>query len=226
MGRNQELSPEEKHYLRYLLKVSNAFEAVVNHEQVHLRAEMQKQYDQLAKTVDVKRLDNYLRRQTRRTHVKMSTGAADGFSLTEKAYRYGEHGIYITIKEKRKRIFVPLTDNNRYTRQLYIKLYPQEGNIEIKAPVNVKIRRHQDYTSQVGVAVGMYTMLVTDEGRGYGEKLGEYQIELADWVRTQAKNYHPNNEAECGRKSMRPKATHDRTTPQLYQHGVEPLFKN
>lgn len=216
VGRNQELSPEEKHYLRYLLKVSNAFEAVVNHEQVHLKAEMQKQYDQLAKTVDVKRLDNYLRRQTRRTHVKMSTGAADGFSLTEKAYRYGEHGIYITIKEKRKRIFVPLTDNNRYTRQLYIKLYPQEGNIEIKAPVNVKIRRHQDYTSQVGVAVGMYTMLVTDEGRSYGEKLGEYQIELADWVRTQAKNYHPNNEAECGRKKHA--AQKQRMTEQLHSY--------
>lgn len=216
VGRNQELSPEEKHYLRYLLKVSNAFEAVVNHRQVHLKTDMQKQYDLLAEDVDTKRLDNYLRRQTRRTHMKISASTSDGFYLTEKAYRYGDHGIYITIKEKRKRIFIPLTDNNQYTRQLYIKLYPEQGNIEIKAPVNVKVQNHQDYTEHVGVSLGMYTMLVTDGGCAYGERLGEYQVELADWIRTQAKNYHPSNEAETGRKKYT--AQKQRMTEQLHSY--------
>ena len=48
----------------------------------------------------------------------------------------------ISIKEKRKRIFVPLTDNHQYKSQLYIKLYPKEHNIELKVPVNVNVRCH------------------------------------------------------------------------------------
>lgn len=73
-------------------------------------------------------------------HVKLRTDRADGFSLTEKAYRYGDHGIYIAIKEKCKRIFIALTDNNQYKRQIYIKLYPKKNSIEIKVPVNVTSR--------------------------------------------------------------------------------------
>ena len=76
------------------------------------------------------------------------------------------------MKEKRKRIFLPLTDNNQYTRQIYLKLYPEKGNVEIKVPVDVKVRKHKDYTRKVGLAAGMYVMFTTDEGHVYGEKLG------------------------------------------------------
>lgn len=216
VNRNQELSEEEQHYLRYVLKVNNAFEAVLNRTSVQLKDDLQKQYDLLSENIDTKQMDNYLRRQVRRLHKKINSSVADGFSMSERAYRYGDHGIYITIKEKRKRIFIPLTDNNQYTRQLYLKLDPEEGNIEIKAPVNVKVKSHQDYTGQVGIAVGIFTMLVTDEGHRYGERLGEYQIELANWVRMQAKNYHPNNDAESGRKKYTAKK--QRMTEQLHSY--------
>ncbi|MCI8466453.1 MAG: transposase [Lachnospiraceae bacterium] len=197
---HQEFSEEEKHYLRYILKVSNAFEAVLNCKKICLKPELQRQYELLAKAVDRKRLDQYLRRQVRRVHRRINAGIADGFSLSERAYRYGDRGIYITMKEKRKRIFIPLTDNNQYTRQIYIKLYPEEKKIELKVPVSVRTRRHSDYKKQVGTAMGIYTMLVTDQGHSYGEKLGDYQIELADWIREQTIRYHPQNEAESGRK--------------------------
>lgn len=172
---------------------------MLNCRTVILRADLQKQYEKLTVPIDVKKADNYLRRQVRRIHVKPHTDSGDGFSLTERAYRYEDHGIYITVKEKRKRIFLPLTDNNRYTRQLYLKLYPEEGSVEIKAPVDVRVRKHEGYTAGVGLAAGMYAMFTTDEGHVYGERLGEYQTELSDWVRSQAMK-HKADRRETGRK--------------------------
>ena len=203
VNRNQGLSENEKHYLRYLLAVENAFEAVLNHKTVALQEDLQKKYDLLAGSVCVKKLNNYLCRQVRKIHVKPCTDAGDGFSLTEKAFRYGDHGIYITTKERRKRIFIMLTDGNQYARQIHIKLYPGENRVEIRAPINVRVKKHGDYTKNIGIAMGMDTMFVTDEGHVYGESLGEYQIKLAKWLRKQMMEYHPNNEAETGRKKYK-----------------------
>lgn len=216
VGNNESLTEEERHYLRYLLKVNNAFEAVLNRRPVVLRADLQKQYEKLADRVSVKKADNYLCRQVRRLHVKLHTDSADGFSLSERAYRYGDHGIYITMKEKRKRIFLPLTDNNQYTRQLYIKLYQERGGVEIKVPVDVKVRKHKDYTGKIGLAAGMYIMFTTDEGHVYGEKLGEYQMELADWIRSQAIRHGADREADSGRKKYADKKR--RMTQQLHSY--------
>lgn len=198
INQNGGLTPEEKHFLRFLLKVNNAFDAVLNRREVRLRQDLQRQYDHLLSMVEVERLENYLRRQVRALHVRQYSNTADGFRLAERAYRYENHGIYITIKEKRKRIFVPLTDNNRYTRQIYIKLFPEEGNLEIKVPVNVAVKKHSDYTARVGLAVGMSAMFVTDRGNIYGERLGEYQREVAEWIRDQTAKHHADREP--GRK--------------------------
>ena len=43
-------------------------------------------------------------------------------------------------------------------------------------------------------------MLTTEEGHCYGEKLGEYQIVYADWIRTQAGSWQRNKENNPGRK--------------------------
>lgn len=213
---NEGFTDEEKHYLRYLLKVSNAFEEVLNHKPVKLKAELQEKYEQLSKNVNTKKLNNYLCRQVRSLHVKQYSENADGFSLTERAYRYGNHGIYITIKEKRKRVFIPLTDNNQYNRQIGIKLYPQEGNIEINVPIDVKIQRNKDYKRQTGLALGMYTMLTTDEGHVYGERLGEYQIQLSDWIREQAVKHKADKGDLYGRKKYT--ARKHRMTEQMHSY--------
>lgn len=205
VNQNEGFSEEDKHYLRFLLKVSNAFEEALNQKPVELSKAVQKQYDKVAAKVDAEKLQRYLRRQVRKHHVRLHTDRADGFSIAERAYRYADHGIYISIKEKRKRIFVPLTDNKQYKSQLYIKLYPKESRIEIKAPINVAVRGHGDYMKQVGVSTGLYTMLTTDEGRHYGEELGRYQIEYADWIREQTRVYNRNRNENPGRKKYNAK---------------------
>lgn len=203
ISKNEELTAEEKHYLRFLMKVNNAFDAVLNQKAMELPGGIRKQQEELAGKVDAEKLHRYLRRQVRKYHLKQGkphTEAANGFTISERAYRYGDHGIYISIKEKRKRIFVPLTDNNQYASQLYISLYPEEKRIEIKVPVNVAVRRHEEYENQVGISMGMYTMLTTDTGHGYGEEFGQLQTEYAEWVREQAGSYSRNREMNSGRK--------------------------
>lgn len=217
IGENEGFTPEEKHYLRFLLKSANAFEAVLNQKEIQLPQEMQKRYGELAGQVDGGKLHRYLCRQVRKYHVgKLHTDAATGFSVTERAYRYADHGLYISTKQNRKRIFVPLTDNNSYKKQLYIKLFPDSGNIEVRVPVSVSVRSHSDYTQTVGLAFGMYTMLTTDKGHGYGEQLGSLQTEYAEWVRQQTKVYNLNREANSGRKKYN--AQKNRYLEQLHSY--------
>lgn len=201
IGQNEGFTAEEKHYLRFLLKSANAFEAVLNQKEIGLPQEMQKRYEELAVQVDTLKLHRYLCRQVRKYHVgKLHTEAATGFSVTERAYRYADHGLYLSTKQNRKRIFVPLTDNNSSKSQLYIKLFPDSGKIEVRVPVGVAVRSHSDYEATVGLAVGMYTMLTTDKGHKYGEQLGSLQTEYAEWVRQQTTVYNLNRAANPGRK--------------------------
>ena len=205
INKNEGFTGEEKHYLRFLLKVNNAFDAVLNQKPVELTKKVQKQYDELASQVETKRLHRYLCRQVRKSQVKLYTDTADGFSAAERAYRYADGGIYLSIKEKRKRIFIPLTDNNQYACQVYIKLYPPEQRIEIKVPIQVTVRCHADYQGCVGIALGMYTMITTDGGHCYGEELGRYQSEYTEWVRMQTKIYNRSRQKNPGRKKYHAK---------------------
>ncbi len=216
MNKNENFTPEEKHYIRFLLKTGNAFAAVLNRKKMELPKEIQRKHEELASQVEAERLQRYLRRQVRKHHVKQHTDTASGFSITERAYRYADHGIYISTKEKRNRIFILLTDKNQYTSQLYIKLYPEKSDMEIKVPVKVSVHTHADYTNQVGVAAGMFTMLTTDKGHRYGKSLGELQTRYAEWIREQTICYNRNKEANSGRKKYNFRK--NRFTEQLHSY--------
>ena len=207
VGQNDGFSEEEKHYLRFLLGVGNAFEAVLNQRQPELPGEIKRQYDFLSERVDAGKLNRYLCRQVRKHHGKQKkphTEVIDGFSVAERAYRYGEkdgaQGIYLSTKENRKRVFVPLTDGNRYQSQLYVRLFPQEGRVEMDVPVYVTVHTHTDYSNVVGASMGMYAMLTTHNGHVYGPDLGDYQAEYAGWMREQTRKYSHSRESNPGRK--------------------------
>ena len=202
---NEGLNDEEKHYLRFLLKSPNAFEAVLNHRSVELPKEMQPKYDELSRQADTVKLHRYLCRQVRKYHVKLHSGQATGFSVSERAYRYADHGIYISTKEKRKRIFILLTDNNQYKNQIYIKLCPEKSGVEIKVALNVSIQTHEDYVNEVGLSMGIFTMLTTNEGHKYGEQFGDHQMRYAEWLRSQTASYNRNRADNPGRKKYHAK---------------------
>lgn len=197
---NLNLTEADRHYLRFVMKMSECFQCILLQRDIVLSQRWQDQYDNLKKEVDTHRLHQYLRRQVRKHLKKLHTDTTNGFSIAERAYRYDDHGIYISIKEKRKRIFIPLTDNNHYKKQLYVVLQPEEGNIEIRIPVEVEIQQHTDYNKEIGLAVGIQNMFVTDNGTVYGELYGEYQKALTDYVRQGLNKYRRNKKYNAGRK--------------------------
>ncbi len=214
IGKNENFTAEEKHYLRFLLKSANAFEAVLNQNPIRLPKEMQPKYDELAAQADVEKLHRYLCRQVRKYHVRdLHTDRTDGFYITEKAYRYGEdragggnspgtkgYGIYIATKENRKRIFIPLTDENAYRKQLYIRLLPETNDIEIHIPIEIKKKTHRDYTNEIGLSAGIWCMFTTHEGNTYGAQFGALHQELAEYMSAAAKTYRREKENNAGRK--------------------------
>ena len=72
--------------------------------------------------------------------------------------------------------------------------------MEIKVPVKVAVRSHVDYTNRIGVSVGVFVMLTTQDGHRYGEQLGEYQTKYAEWMQGQTGNYRYNRSDNPGRK--------------------------
>lgn len=217
IAQNENFSPQKKHYLRFLLKSNNAFEAVLNQKPIQLPQEMQAKYVELASQVDVEKLHRYLCRQVRKYHVRnLSTDKADGFYITERAYRYdvekmrhqedgdrNTHGIYIATKENRRRIFIPLTDENTYQKQLYIKLKPEEHGVEIHIPIQIKIRAHRDYLNEIGLSAGIECMFTTHGGHVYGEQFGELHRELTKYMSAAMVSYRREKENNAGRRKYK-----------------------
>ena len=197
---NANLTPEDRHYLRFVMKQSQCFLAVLTEEELALPEEWKKKYEDICAGVDRHRLDQYLRRQVRRHRREPHTEAAAGFTVSPKGYRYGDHGIYLSMKEKRRRLFIPLTDNNRYARQLYIRLNPEEGSITISVPVEVKPKRYREYQNEVGLAVGLRCMYVTNSGNTYGEEFLAYQSALSDYIREKMPAHRRHAGSNPGKK--------------------------
>ncbi len=198
---NENMTPEDRHYLRFVMKQSQCLEAVLLEREPLLAENWRQPYEEVRATVqDEHRLQQYLRRQIRRQLKKMHTETADGFSVTQKGYRYADHGIYLSVKESRKRVFIPLTDSNCYSRQLYIQLDREKGNVRIAVPVEQKIKQCVEYQNEIGLALGMRAMFVTDQGRVYGERYDVHQNALTAYIRKGQVTYNHNKQNNPGRK--------------------------
>lgn len=197
---NQLLTPEDRHYLRFVMKQSRCFEAILENTEVVLQGGWTEAYRAVCTGVDIHRLNHYLRRQVRRHLARPYTEIAEGFTVSPKGYRYADHGIYLSMKENRKRLFIMLTDNNRYHRQIYIRLFPEEGNISINIPVEVKQKQPAGYEGEIGLALGMHCMFVTDRGTVYGEQYMDYQTALTDYVREKLPGHRKNARYNPGMK--------------------------
>ena len=201
---NVRFTPEDRHYLRFVIKVDGCLDSVLNGKEILLPEKMQESYRGAASGADVKNLNRYLCRQVRRRLPRLHTDNANGFSVAERAYRYGcrgkEHGIFLSTKESRRRIFIPLTDPNEYKKQLYIKLKPAENSIEIAALVEASIRRHKDYENEIGLSPGIWQMFTTHRGTVYGGQFGELHRELTEFMTAGSRTYRREGCNNPGRK--------------------------
>lgn len=199
VSQNENFTPREKQYLRFVVRQSQYLEGVLLRKEVKFNESWEKAYQENSRDLDIDKLNKYLCRQVRKHLKKLYAGTENGFSISERAYRYGKQGIYISTKESRKRIYVPLTDNNQYKQQLYIVLKPEEKSIILKVPIQIAVKRNRDYTNKVGLAVGMDYMFVSDKGNNYGENYTEYQYRLNNYIAAAQKRYSKNKKDNPGR---------------------------
>jgi len=189
---NERFSPEDRHYIRFVMKVNECLASVLNEKPVSLSEEMQAGYEKVIEELNdesgqrVRNLNRYICRQVRKRLYRQHTDNATYFTIKKQGYRYGESngqsGIFLATKVNRQRMFIPLTDTNTYNRMLDIKLNPSDRKIEVVIPLFVKTRQHVDYTNEIGISLGLWNMITTSTGNVYGSEFGKMQQEIAQYI--------------------------------------------
>ncbi len=191
-NKNERFSPEDRHYIRFVVKVNGCLENILNEKPVSLPEEIRPRYESIIAELGneneqrVRSLNRYICRQTRKRLHRQHTDNATYFTIKKQGYRYGEsegqHGIFLATKVNRQRIFIPLTDTNVYDRMLDIKLNPQKRTVEIIIPLFVNTRQHEDYTNEIGISLGLWDMIATSTGNVYGSAFGKMQQEISQFI--------------------------------------------
>lgn len=161
---NETLSDEDRIYLRTVLKLDKIYAAVLCHENY----EMPKKAEGL--DIDAERLNNLLRRLTRKHLAKPKTGSTDCFSIAPSGYAYRDGAICIASRTAGQRIPLPLKDDRICDRQIRICIKKDYAALAI--PVETKIRKHKDYGSTVYIHIGYQDMFTLSNGNVYGQSLG------------------------------------------------------
>ncbi|NBI92508.1 hypothetical protein D3Z45_18520 [Lachnospiraceae bacterium] len=206
---HESFSIQEKHYLRFVVKVNGCFDNILNGKKMLIPENMLDAYSRIwdedgGSDICAEKLNKYVCRQVRKRLHRLHTENTYGFAITQRAYRYGwqgkEHGIFISTKENRKRVFVPLTDENEYKKQLYIQLKTEEGAIQIAVPIEQRIRRHKEYRNEIGISLGIEHMATVDNGNIYGECFGRFHYEMVEYLRASNQTYRREGSNNPGRK--------------------------
>lgn len=191
-SKNERFSPEDRHYIRFVVKVSGCLESILNGKQVSLPEEIQSKYESIIAELGdetgqrVQSLNRYICRQTRKRLSRQHTDNETYFTIKKQGYRYGEsegkYGIFLATKVNRQRMFIPLTDTNAYDRMLDIKLDPQKRTVEIIIPLFVNTKQHENYINEIGISLGLWDMITTSTGNVYGSEFGKKQQEISQYI--------------------------------------------
>ncbi|MEY8395000.1 zinc ribbon domain-containing protein [Lachnospiraceae bacterium 45-P1] len=161
---NENFSPDDRMYLRTVLKLDNVYAAILNHED-YTAPEKVKDLE-----LDPERLNNYLRRLTRKYLSKPVTGRSDAFCVSPQGYSYKDRCLYLASRERRKRVKLPLRDEKTSSRQIRICL--KENRAAIAIPVEIKRRKHQGFHNTLYIHLGYQNMCTLSTGSVYGSELG------------------------------------------------------
>jgi len=164
INKNENLSEEDRLYIRTILKLNSVFAAVLNHQEYEI-PDKAKNLE-----LDTKRLNNLIRRLVRRHLETPRQEKAYSFLVSPAGYRSDEAGFYLTSRVPRKRVFVPVKGIGKPDRQLRIMI--RDNNVKIAFPVDVEARKREDYINTIYAYIGYSDMLTLSNGNIYGKGLG------------------------------------------------------
>lgn len=162
---NENLSDEDRIYLRTVLKLDKIYAAVLCHENYEIPKKAK------GLDIDIERLNNLLRRLTRKHLVKPEAVRTDCFSIAPSGYAYRDGAICIASRTAGQRIMLPLKDGQICNRQ--IRFCIKKDYAALAIPVDAKIRKHLDYDNTVYIHIGYQNMFTLSNGNIYGQSLGE-----------------------------------------------------
>lgn len=171
---NENLSGDDRIYLRTVLKLDNIYAAVLNHKEYELPDKAK------GLVIDVERLNNLLCRLTRKYLTKLEPVSKDYFSIAPNGYVYKDGAIYIASRTPYRRLEIPLKDDNLCKRQ--IRLCIKEDHVALAIPVETKIRKHRDYNNTIYVHIGYQDMCTLSSGNIYGQSLGGMTSVETQWL--------------------------------------------
>jgi len=161
---NENLSGDDRIYLRTVLKLDNIYAAILKHEEYEIPNKA-KDLD-----IDVERLNRLLCRLTRKYLTKLELASTDYFSIASNGYTYREGAIFIASRTPGRRIQIPLKDGNICKRQ--IRFCIRKNDVALALPVETKIKKHADYNNTIYVHIGYQDMFTLSNGNVYGQSLG------------------------------------------------------
>lgn len=161
-GKNLSLRADDLAYIRTILKFDSIFSAILLHEAYEMPKNLEEMHP------DVHRLENLLRRLTRRHRSVPEAGMADSFRVSPAGYRYRDGGLYIVSRIPRKRVLLPLKDGLTSDRQL--RIYLRDGYAEIAVPIEKEIREPAG-ESGIYIYIGYRDALTLSNGHIYGAEL-------------------------------------------------------
>lgn len=184
-NQNENLSDDDKSYIRLVMRINSVYSAILN----------DRQYDMPQKAaklnIDVKKLNNRIKRWTRKYKVSPVSEASNTFRVTPGGYSYKNGGIRLVSRVDRKRVFIPLRDATPFKRQLNIIV--MDDYIKIAVPIDKDIDFHHDYCTTIYAHIGYKDMITLSNGAVYGADLNTLVLpeteRLADKNRVRHKTY-------------------------------------
>ncbi|MDO4167981.1 MAG: hypothetical protein Q4D32_11320 [Eubacteriales bacterium] len=156
--------------------------------------------------LDTNRLNSRIRRMVRKYLTPAQDRVQVVFQGITKRLLLWERGIYLVSRIPKRRVFVPLGNNEQYDRQILF-IFGKTG-VVLHIPVETKIKKHGDYTNIVFMYIENKAMFTLSDGTVYGETLG--QIVFLETLRLDLKNQERGKlirKAEnCGADSLPDKA--------------------
>lgn len=138
---NENLSGDDRMYLRTVLKLDKVYAAILNQEDYTMPEKA------AGLNLDRDRLNRLLRRLTRKYLMKPTAGRADSFCVSPGGYSYKENALYLVSRIPRRRVMLPLKDHKTSARQIRVCI--KNDHAEIAIPAEVKKRKHGDYKNTI-----------------------------------------------------------------------------
>jgi len=190
---NEDFSKEDMIYIYTVLKWGSVYAAILQgekFEEPNFIKNLQ---------VDKSRLNNWIRRQTRKRLGKIKAHCNDCFIISPKAgYSYKNGIMRIAGRQPGKRVEIPLKDERRFNRQLRVNI--KEDYVIISAPITKEATLPEGWTNEIFVHIGDVDALTLSNGRIYGEKLNA--MTDVETERLNSKNRLRNQYHSMGQKAL------------------------